>query len=160
MEQQTRDAIFETIDGFSSAMLSTVSSAGVIHSRPMTVARREGSTLWFATQLDGQAADEVRAFRHANVSFQGTLVYLSVSGPAEVVVDPLKVQELWKETWSGWFPEGPMESDIALIKLDAASAEIWDLRGARGLKSALRALGSFAIRQLDRLQDGHQRVAL
>ncbi|MFO1242944.1 MAG: pyridoxamine 5'-phosphate oxidase family protein [Rickettsiales bacterium] len=52
--------------------------------------------------------------------------YVSLSGKAEVVRDTAKVKELWSEFMRTWFPHGPEESDVALIKVTTESAEYWD----------------------------------
>jgi len=46
-----------------------------------------------------------------------------------VVVDPGRVRRLWKEPYRVWFPNGPDDSDIALLAIDPLMAEFWDTSG-------------------------------
>jgi len=147
-DENARQKIYDAIDRFSTAMLSTVSPEGVIHTRPMAVASREGNALWFATHDDASTVTEVRSFTHANASFQGSLLYVSVSGPAEVVDDRQKIRSLWSETWSAWFPDGPDDPSLVLVRVEGRTADMWDLRGTNGLRSALRAVSAIVSRQL------------
>jgi general stress protein 26 len=45
---------------------------------------------------------------------------------AEVVHDRAKAEELWSKPLETWFPDGLETSGLALIKVDASSAEYWD----------------------------------
>ena len=40
--------------------------------------------------------------------------------------DPAKVQSLWSEALRVWFPKGPEDPDITLIKVEVDTAEYWD----------------------------------
>ena len=155
-----RDAVLEAIDGFRTTMLTTVSPEGVLHARPMVVASREDNVLWFATDIDSTAVDEVRLFEHANVTFQSPMLYVSVSGPAAVVDDPSKIAELWNDTWAAWFPSGRDDPDLVLLRLEGRSARMWDLRGAKGIKAALRVLTSFVGHSLDATDRSDGSIAL
>ncbi len=131
-------------------MLTTVSPEGVLHSRPMMVAAREGSTLSFLSLLSSDVTDETRSFEHANASFQSNLLYVSLSGPTRLVRDREAIHEVWSDSASTWFPNGPDDPELVRIDLDGRSADIWDLRGAAGLKAAMRAITSTVVRQIEK----------
>lgn len=51
--------------------------------------------------------------------------YVALTGTAEVVVDAKKAEELWDPSYRAWFPEGPNDPDLALIKVSVEMAEYW-----------------------------------
>lgn len=140
--------LLDTAESFRTAMLTTMSSAGSLQSRPMTVAGRDGDTLWFATTLTSDTAEDVAKLGRANVTFQGTLLYLSLSGDAELNQDPDKIRELWTDAWAAWFPKGPSDSQLVLIKLDVVHGSIWDMRGKQGIKAAFDMATAAVSRKL------------
>jgi general stress protein 26 len=140
--------LLDTAETFRTAMLTTLSPEGALQSRPMTLAGRDGNSLWFATTLTNDAAEDVAKLRMANVTFQGTLLYLSVTGDAELSADPQKIKELWNDTWAAWFPNGPTDSQLVLIRVDVTHGDIWDMRGKQGLKAAFDMATSAVSRRL------------
>ena len=40
--------------------------------------------------------------------------------------DPAKAEELWNESLKAWFPDGPHDDGVVLIKVHAGTAEYWD----------------------------------
>src|SRR3712207_7360015 len=45
---------------------------------------------------------------------------------AVVVDDPAKKRELWNSAVEAWFPQGPDDDSVVLLKVEADSAEYWD----------------------------------
>ena len=52
--------------------------------------------------------------------------YVSISGRAEVVRDPAKMEELWSPVLKAWFPDGLEDPHLCLLKVTAEQAEYWD----------------------------------
>ena len=150
-----KNTLYEAVDGFSIAMLTTLTPEGALRSRPMTVARREGSTFWFATSLESGVADDIRSVAQADITFQSNFVYASIFGEAEVVDDPELVRSLWNDSWAAWFPHGPTDPDLVLVKVVGRSGDLWDLRGSRGLKAALQMVSAAVNRRLAHQGQGH-----
>ncbi|QCB95136.1 pyridoxamine 5'-phosphate oxidase [Cellulomonas shaoxiangyii] len=124
--------VAELIKDVRIAMLTTIDPSGALVSRPMAVQEVEfDGDLWFFTELDSHKADEVRGGGPANAAFAGSTHWVSVSGTAEVVRDQAKIEELWGAAAQAWFPDGPASPGVALIKLEAESAEYWDSPGGR-----------------------------
>lgn len=140
--------LLDTAESFRTAMLTTMSPEGSIQSRPMTVAGRDGNTLWFATSLTTDAAEDVAKLGLVNVTFQGTLLYLSLSGDAELNQDPDTIRSLWSDAWAAWFPKGVNDSQLVLIKMDVVHGSIWDMRGKQGIKAAFDMATAAVSRKL------------
>ena len=119
----------EMIKDIDFAMLTTVAADGTLHSRPMSTQRVEfDGDLWFFTRASAPKVGEIEREHQVNVSYAKPedQRYISVSGRAVVVRDRAKIEELWSPVLKAWFPEGPEDPDLALLKVSAERAEYWD----------------------------------
>ena len=111
-------------------MLTTVDESGDLHSRPMSLNGDvdDNGNLWFFTSSNSHKASEIEKTPNVNVSFIDTdqQHYVSISGAAELVRDKQKIKELWKPVLKAWFPDGPDQPDVALLKVKVSKAEYWD----------------------------------
>ncbi|MCR6641129.1 MAG: pyridoxamine 5'-phosphate oxidase family protein [Sporocytophaga sp.] len=113
------------------AMLTTVESNGCIRSVPMTTMQTECEGLvWFFTNFDSQKVEDIRINNCINVTYSDIHknIFVSVTGKAEVVKDPVKMQELWKPVLTAYFPDGLEDPDLGLLKVSIDEAEYWDSR--------------------------------
>ena len=51
--------------------------------------------------------------------------YISISGTAELISDQKKAQELWDPRYEEWFPQGPSDPSLILIRVTVEQAEYW-----------------------------------
>ncbi len=135
MEQDDRtDHFYDILEDFRAAMLVTRTDAGLMRSRPMHVAQvdREGGegAIWFLTSGTSGKVHDLEIDEQVNISMQGQLQYLSLSGAAEVVEDRDKIDELWTDQWKVWFPEGKDDPDLSLLKIVPEHGEFWDFEGS------------------------------
>lgn len=125
------DQLYELIDGIEIAMLTTHAPDGSLVSRPMaTQAIREGTDLWFMTNVETHKIDELIADPRVNLAYykDGSREFVSVSGMAHVTQDKLAIHELYQPTWKAWLGDeggarngGPDDPRIALIEVEAQS---------------------------------------
>jgi len=54
-------------------------------------------------------------------------VYVSVSGAVRTFRDPAKARELWNSGAQRWFPEGPDDPRLMILKVEIVQAEYWDV---------------------------------
>ena len=52
--------------------------------------------------------------------------FVSITGTAELVKEKQKIEELWKPELKAWFPDGPEQADLALLRIEIEKAEYWD----------------------------------
>ena len=120
----------EMIKDIDLCMLTTVDEGNDLHSRPMSLNGDvdENGDLWFFTSSNSHKASEIERTPNVNVSFIDTRHqhYVSISGAAELVHDKAKIKELWKPVLKAWFPDGPDQPDVALLKVKVKKAEYWD----------------------------------
>ena len=114
------------------AMLTTVDADGELVSRPMQHQEVEGDAdLWFFSSRDSRKVSHVRANPHVAVTLASTSSWVSINGSAEVVDDVQKAKDLWSTGMEAWFPQGPEDDSMVLIKVSGETAEYWDTPGGR-----------------------------
>lgn len=122
----------ELLKGFRFAMVTTRTAEGKLVAHPLTVQETEfDGDLWFVISRKASAVEHIRLDPTVGVSFSSNDSWLSLSGTAHVVEDDAKLREQWNAGLEAWFPEGPEDPDIVLLKVDADSAEYWDSPGGR-----------------------------
>ncbi len=110
-------------------MLTTRSSDGALHARPMSnngEVEFDGD-VWFFSAADSRKVEEIEADPQVQVSFSDTkrFVFISMSGEAEIVRSVKKKEELWLEELERWFDEGPESDDIVLVKVTPTTVAYW-----------------------------------
>lgn len=128
----------ELIQDIPVAMLTTVASDGSLHSRPMVnINEKFDGDLWFFTSHDDPKVAEIQAHPQVNVSFAAPNKhqYVSATGKAEVVRDPKRRELVWTSDCEHWFPEGPKDPNLLLLKIEVESASYWDQQ--RGVMVAI-----------------------
>jgi len=117
------------IEALEVGMLTTEDEQGHLRSRPMTTQKLEGGVVYFFTGEETPKVDEVRKDARVNVAYAdpNNQVYVSITGIARPSHDPAKVRELWTPSAQRWFPKGPDDPHTALLAVDIAQAEYWDV---------------------------------
>jgi general stress protein 26 len=116
------------------AMLTTVSADGSLHSRPMgtlkPISLRE---LWFFTRQDSAKIVEIERERQVALTYSNPVRhrYVAVSGTASVERDTAKAQELWTPLAKLWFPAGPGDEPLRLLRVEPHVIEYWDAEEKR-----------------------------
>jgi general stress protein 26 len=127
---------------FEEAMLVSIDSAEHLHGRPMRIVaqnRDVSDDLWFVTGIDAEKIAEIEKDRRVAVTLADGKRFLSISGEAHAVDDPVKIESMWQESWRLWFPAGPKGGGIALIHVLPVHAEYWDQSFPTGLRFAFEA---------------------
>ena len=142
-DESTRPAtkVAELLRSQRFGMLTTTDSDGTLMSRPMAMQEVEfDGDLWFFAARDSRKIAQLSAHPQVNVavgssdswiSLTGTGVWISLTGTGVVVTDVAKKRELWNSVVEAWFPDGPDDDGVVLLKVAAESAEYWDSPGGR-----------------------------
>ena len=108
------------------ALVTTVAEDGSLVSRPLAVQQRAfDGDLWFFTEDPSGKTAQVRANDQVNVALEAGHGWLSISGRGSVVKDPAKIDELWSTGAEAWFEGGRDDPAVALLKVEAVTAEYW-----------------------------------
>lgn len=144
MSTDSQEKFRQVLGDFDTAMLVTRNHAGELRARPMVVADAgSDGTIWFLTQHESGKIGEVLADDHVAVTMQSDNSYLSLSGQAEPVDDPGKIDELWNEAWKTWFPEGKDDPTLCLLRVRGQRGEYWDNSGTGGLEYLFEATKAY-----------------
>jgi general stress protein 26 len=127
MEEQI-DRVWEIVEKVGVCMLTTQSSSQ-LRARPVEarVSRATGMIL-VVTDICSMKAKEIEAAPDVGLAFIDTSqnAYLSVTGRASLVRDIEKIEEVWRKTDDMWWPGGPSDSNVCLLRVEPVLAELWD----------------------------------
>jgi general stress protein 26 len=132
MTDEQTHKVAELIKGERFAFLTTVAPDGTLTSRPMTLQEVEfDGDLWFFAERDSNPVRHVATSPQVNVGTGSGGSWVSLTGSAVVVEDASKKRELWNSAVEAWFPQGPDDDSVVLLKVEGNSAEYWDSPGGR-----------------------------
>jgi general stress protein 26 len=134
MDDQNTEAgrrkVLDLIDGIDYAVFTTRGDGGApLHARPMAYRKVEGDgDLWFFTKKGSRKIAEIAADARTLVSFADPKKqhFVSITGRSEMVDDRATVKAMWNEIYRTWFPGGPDDDEVVLIRVHAEAAEYWD----------------------------------
>lgn len=120
-------------------MMTTLHSTGELNSRPMSNNKNvewDGDT-WFFAYKDSSQVKETQSHSNVNLSYAvpKEVLFISLRGRGEIVADVAKKKELWYDDLERWFPDGPEDESVVLIKVVGEYIEYWgkDGDGSLGL---------------------------
>ena len=84
--------------------------------------------LWFFIPRDGEMAKDAQANPRVLVTYTdgGEGFYASLSGTARVSVDAAKARAMWSKLNEAWFPEGPDDPNLAILRIKVDHGETWE----------------------------------
>jgi general stress protein 26 len=125
------DRVWQIAKKIGTCMLVTSTGAGM-RARPMhALPDRGAGCIWFVTDRRGAKDDEIKAGPVVCVAFADTdsNTYLSITGSAEVLHNVGKAEELWSNEAQAWWPKGPTDPQVRVLRVVPDNAEFWDARG-------------------------------
>lgn len=159
-DDQHRLRLREILDD-APAVLLTTRARDRLHTVPMDIQRvDDDGTMYFATSTATVKTSEIEADPRVQIAFQGKTRFAVVHGRALVSQDRKLIDELWKEDWRLWFPEGKEQPDIAIIVVDPERGEYWDQSGTKGLSFLYRAAKAYVKGNGVETKEDHAKVRL
>jgi len=128
-DENPTEKLAELIKGIRIAMVTTYDQNGELNTRPMYAQQTDADgSLWFATSKSSTLVEEIRDRSRIFVTFAqpDDQRFIVVRGEGYLRHDRTKIDELWNPAMKAWFPAGPSDPDIALIRVVAHEAEYWD----------------------------------
>jgi general stress protein 26 len=110
------------------ALLTTVDRDGSFHTRPVQTLQVEADrTLWFFTDWSSPKVDELQHDVRVSLGYADSAkkVYVAVTGSASLLRDIDKAKQLWSIEQRAYYPEGPEDSRLALLRVVIERAEYW-----------------------------------
>ena len=130
---EARVRLWDLIKDMRFGMFTTRHENGHLHSRPMTTQNSkmdEDSSLWFFMSRSGDTVADLTRDPVINVVYANPDEdsYVSVSGYATVVENPSRALSLWSKMNEAWFPGGPSDPDLALVRVTIDHAGYWHMK--------------------------------
>jgi general stress protein 26 len=125
------DRTWEIMDEVAVCMVTTHAGA-TMRTRPMhAIPDRAANCIYFITDARGAKDDEIAAAPDVCLAFADidSNTYLSVTGTAQMVRDSAKAEELWSSEAQAWWPRGPRDPAVRVLRVEPDDAEYWDTRG-------------------------------
>ncbi len=143
--EDNEQKLIDLMKDFSDAMLVTRHDEQLLAARPMAIAQvDDDGMVWFVTDNHSEKIDDVLSHDSVLITMQSGRRYVSLSGRCEVLKDVEKVKELWSEAWKVWFPGGPTDPSLVLLRITPAFGQFWDGSGLNGIKYLLKAGRAYA----------------
>jgi general stress protein 26 len=116
------------IEGIYIATMTTLTPEGKLHGRPMATQQVEfDGDLWFYSYKDSAKVKEIQSNPQVQLGYNQSekQTWVDITGKAELVEDDAKKKELWYDELERYFPKGPEDENVVLIKVTPDEAEIW-----------------------------------
>jgi general stress protein 26 len=156
-----REKIAALIKGIHIAMMTTVAHDGSMSSRPMAVQNKpfEGK-LWFLTGSSTGKVEEIREDQHVTLTFAepSDSKYLTLKGRASLSRDRGKIKELWNPMYRAWFPQGPDDPEIVVLRVEVHEADYWEASSSKILMRAKYLAAAVTGGEVPVGESGHVRV--
>lgn len=127
-QQNSIARAWELIEKVRIGMLTTQFCGG-LRARPLEArVDRNTDLIWFVTDVRGGKDEEIGVAHNIGLAFsdEDAHVYLSITGRAFVIRDTAQAKAIWKQADDAWFPDGPSDPNVRLLRIEPATAELWD----------------------------------
>ena len=127
-------AVAELLKKLDICMLTTRADDGALHGRPMSnngEVEYDGDS-WFFAAGDSRKVREIEDDPRVELAFidSPNATWINVEGAATVIRDdPDRKRALWLDDLDRWFPNGPDDPNVVLIKVAAAHIDAWSRDG-------------------------------
>lgn len=110
------------------ALLTTIGGDGDFHTRPVqTLKVEEDATLWFFTDWTSPKVTELHRDVRVSLGYadRAKHIYVALAGKGSLLQDPQKAKELWSMEQRAYYPKGPDDERLALLRVVILRAEYW-----------------------------------
>jgi general stress protein 26 len=107
----------------------TTQFVGGLRARPLEARPdRNGGSIFFVTDIHSSKEDEIETAPDVGLVFidSTSKAYLSITGRASVMRDVDRTKAVWRKTDGVWWPGGPSDPDVCLLRIEPLTAELWD----------------------------------
>lgn len=119
----------QRLDGLRIAMLTLREGDGQLTSRPLTPQEMDANGAIWILLSHGNTAQAIRQGQgDVSLAFsdERRAAFISITGRASLVVDTPRKQALWALMARPWFPGGPADPSLLLLRVQPQRAEVWD----------------------------------
>jgi len=142
------------------AMMHTFNGHKVGVVRPMATAGIDADgTLWFLSRDQSFKNEQLDkdALMQLTYSVKSRSEYLVLDGLGSVLRDRDKIDDLWNAIDKNWFPEGPTDPAITLIRFTPNIGHYWDTKHSKTVQLLGMAVGAVTGKPADDSIEGDLR---
>ncbi len=135
------DRVWDILEKVGVCMLTTQFADG-LRARPLEARPDRGAGLiFFVTDIHSAKEAEIEARPDVGLIFidAAEKSYLSITGRAYMIHDAEKTKAAWRKTDELWWPGGPSDPNVCLLRIEPFIGELWD-----GPASAMATIFEFA----------------
>jgi len=119
-------------------MVTTLNSENeTLRSRPMTMQEVDvNNDMYFFVDTNAEMASDIEQNPGVNIAFShpGKSSYISVIGEAARFNSMTKIKDLFNPAVKAWFPDGPEDKNLALIKVKVQTVDYWDSPSSKAVQ--------------------------
>jgi general stress protein 26 len=122
------DRVWDIVKKVGVCMLTT-QFVGGLRARPLEARPgRDAGLIFFVTDIHSAKEEEIEAGPDVGLVFidSSDKAYLSITGRACVMRDADMIKAAWRKTDEVWWPGGPDNPDVCLLRIEPFTAELWD----------------------------------
>lgn len=129
---QDREAIAkfkQLVKDVNVCMFTTIDEQQQLSSRPMFTSQVDNDgDVWFFTNEFSEKVGAVSRDNLVHLIYAHPVknIYIDGKGTCSLVIDRKKMEALWDESLKQWFPQGPEDPKLCLIKVTLQSAHFWN----------------------------------
>jgi general stress protein 26 len=127
-KKENNDRVWDIIERVGVCMLATQFVDG-LRARPLEARPdRDTGLIFFITDTHSAKEDEIEARPDVGLVFIdfSDNAYLSITGRACVTRDADMIKAAWRKTDEVWWPGGPRNPDVCVLRIEPLTAELWD----------------------------------
>jgi general stress protein 26 len=157
-DSNDKHELWGRLESLRTVMLTTRDAEGRMGARPVTVLKIEDGRMWFFVPITGGIADDVKRDADVLISVmdKDDDLFVSMNGEAEVKRDPAKAKELWSTMAGAWFPGGPDDPNLGVMRIDVHRGDYWDVMASKLVQFYEMAKASLTKKTPENLGD-HRR---
>ena len=136
-ERELKEKFWEALDDSPFVMLG-LQGVDNAFTRPMTAQVDGGTIYFFANRTEDLVKGMAQSQRAiATYTSKGHDLFASIHGTLTISNERAVINRLWNPIIASWFKEGKDDSDLALLRFDTSSADIWEADTGATMKAAV-----------------------
>jgi general stress protein 26 len=127
-EHSSLERVWEIIESLGVCMLTTQAD-GRLRARPVEPRPdRKSGLIFVVTDVRSAKQEEIEAKPDVNLVFidEKAKAYLSIAAHAWVTRDISRLEQVWRLTDKVWWPGGPTDPNVCLLRIEPQTGELWD----------------------------------
>jgi general stress protein 26 len=120
----------------------------------------DAGNVWFFSSKDSGRNENLKKDPRSQLIYSNPsdMDFMSIHGKSEVMIDTKKAEEMWSKHVEVWFPEGPGDSNLTIIKFIPLEGYYWDTKHGKMISMAKWAAAMLTGSKNDDSIEGHLKL--